>query len=154
MEFQEFMRQARRMCESVQNCKDCPSYGCDKICLSACDTPADRTDEENAENERIVMQWAEEHPEKNSTMAPLTLKEAEHIVSNGGVSLISRPPYGWDKDTLCAIFVHALAAMKWKIVTEERLKAISTTTGENINAVIEAIKDLIGEEDHDEYTSN
>lgn len=56
-EFQEVMRQAKRMCEA--NCEECPlSHTVGNICPIAV-----TGNDEIAEIEHIVMDWAEEHPE-------------------------------------------------------------------------------------------
>lgn len=56
-EFQEVMRQAKRMCEA--NCEECPlSHTVGNICPIAV-----TGNDEIAEIENIVMNWAAEHPE-------------------------------------------------------------------------------------------
>ena len=57
----------------------------------------------------------------------LTVTEAQHIVAKDGVSLVSRDPYMWDADTLCAIYVHVLGALSRaaaeKVITETQDEA-------------------------------
>lgn len=55
-EFQEVMKQWRRMCKMF-SCSKCPL---DEICSL---DPQSRTDMEIATIEEFVIQWAEEHPE-------------------------------------------------------------------------------------------
>jgi hypothetical protein len=56
-EFQEVMKQAKRMCDA--NCEECPlHYTVGPICPIAV-----TGNDEIAETERIVMNWAAEHPE-------------------------------------------------------------------------------------------
>ncbi len=62
-EFKEVMRQARRMCNRIplHKCGDCKVHS-GKMCLFK-RYPVNMTEENAAELERVVMAWAEEHPE-------------------------------------------------------------------------------------------
>ena len=48
----------------------------------------------------------------------VTAAQALHIMSNGGVQLIAAKPYVWDEAVLCAIYVHALAALTQMVTNE------------------------------------
>ena len=64
MEFVEFARQRRRMCDSVTDCHDCPLYELydqDAMCLTWCANNPLKAQE-------IVQKWAEEHPIKTRKM--------------------------------------------------------------------------------------
>ena len=56
MEFQEFVKQRKRMCKSIHNVRDCPlaMYGC-SYCIEDCFENTQRAEE-------IVSKWAAEHP--------------------------------------------------------------------------------------------
>lgn len=58
-EFQEVMRQGKRMCERRDACVSCPIFnakiGCPVVCYE--------DDRLMADVERIIMDWAAEHPE-------------------------------------------------------------------------------------------
>ena len=61
-EFQEVMRQAKRMCEaSGDTCLSCPVDGGDTCVFMK--SPWSLTKEKIAETEKIVINWAEKHPE-------------------------------------------------------------------------------------------
>ena len=69
-EFQEIMKQAKRMCGSMDDCNNCPFAADGFSCGYAHLIDDDKTPEQVAEFERIVMDWAEKNPE---------LMEAEKI---------------------------------------------------------------------------
>ena len=61
-EFTEVMRQAKRMCEAHgDTCLECPVDNGDTCAFMR--SPWNLTEEEMAEVERIVMDWAAAHPE-------------------------------------------------------------------------------------------
>lgn len=61
-EFQKVMKQAKRMCEaSGDTCLSCPADG-GGTCVFI-KSPWSLTEEKIADAERIVMDWAEKHPE-------------------------------------------------------------------------------------------
>ena len=55
-EFQEVMKQWRRICKAHESCGSCLLYG-------RCVDPVSKTDTEIATLEELIVQWAEEHPE-------------------------------------------------------------------------------------------
>lgn len=55
-EFQDTMKQWRRICKAHEHCISCPLRGCSP-------DPYLRTDAEIATLEGTIMRWAEEHPE-------------------------------------------------------------------------------------------
>lgn len=58
-EFQEVMRQGKRICESCHECEPCPIHKATIACPVVCY----EDDCSLAEVERIIMDWAAEHPE-------------------------------------------------------------------------------------------
>ena len=58
-EFTDIMRQARRMCNTQEDCESCPIWNPDEF-FCKIDTTC-HSDDSVIEN--IVMQWAKEHPE-------------------------------------------------------------------------------------------
>ena len=61
-EFQEVMKQAKRMCKaSGDTCLSCPVDGGGTCAFIK--APWSLTEEKIAETEKIVMNWAENHPE-------------------------------------------------------------------------------------------
>lgn len=60
-EFVEVMRQARRMCNDQMNCEDCPL--CYENNGANCRFALDEKYQADAELERVVLDWAAEHPE-------------------------------------------------------------------------------------------
>ena len=56
-EFAEVMRQAKRMCDNY-GCGECPLYN-----GGVCRLDTDHDGEDYSDVERIIMAWAEEHPE-------------------------------------------------------------------------------------------
>ena len=58
-EFQEVMRQGKRICESCHECEPCPIHKATIACPVVCY----EDDCSLAEVERIIMGWATEHPE-------------------------------------------------------------------------------------------
>lgn len=59
-EFQEVMKQWRRMCRANERCSSCPLNNAD-CCIS---DPYLRTDVEIETLEELITNWAEEHPEQ------------------------------------------------------------------------------------------
>lgn len=57
-EFQEVMRQGKRMCKRFKACDGCPIYNAKLAC-----PVIDVTDDKYDVIERIIMDWAAEHPE-------------------------------------------------------------------------------------------
>lgn len=58
-EFQEVMKHTKRMCDSMESCNRCPMPRDDaEFTCPMCDCVGDAK-----EYERIVMDWAEKHPE-------------------------------------------------------------------------------------------
>ena len=66
-EFAEVMRQARRICkvygDDCDDCKSCPCADNTNYKCNVTDLTTDYTVDEYREFERIVIQWAAEHPE-------------------------------------------------------------------------------------------
>lgn len=66
-EFTEVMRQAKRMCKSCASCDECAVSTNSELCPLVDHTveqlPTDWNLDKLPEIERIVMQWAAEHPE-------------------------------------------------------------------------------------------
>lgn len=61
-EFQEVMKQAKRMCEAIgDTCLGCPVYGGDTCVFMK--SPCSLTEKKIAETEKIVKDWAAKHPE-------------------------------------------------------------------------------------------
>lgn len=67
-EFQDTMKQWRRICKAHEHCISCPLRGCSP-------DPYLRTDAEIATLEGTIMRWAEEHPEENPEPVYPTLAE-------------------------------------------------------------------------------
>lgn len=61
-EYTEVMRQARRMCVAINDCEKCPVVTMTAGCYLKL-SPQFVHGDDIAEVERIVMQWAAEHPE-------------------------------------------------------------------------------------------
>lgn len=62
-EFQEVMKQAKRMCKTVGACGKCPLRTMEHECRFASVINADFGPDGAKAIERIVMEWAEKHPE-------------------------------------------------------------------------------------------
>ena len=62
-EFQKIAKERERMCESFKGCKECPMYNLTQG--NFCGTKILNHPEES---ERIIMQWAAEHPIKTNGM--------------------------------------------------------------------------------------
>ena len=62
-EFTEVMRQAHRMCVAVNDCENCPAATMVAGCAFKL-SPQFLPEKDRAEMERVVMQWAAEHPEQ------------------------------------------------------------------------------------------
>ena len=63
-EFIKVMNQAQRMCKSFSGaraCDSCPAGGCGECAFTV--SPEYRNDDQFAKIERIVIDWAAEHPE-------------------------------------------------------------------------------------------
>lgn len=64
-EFQEVIKQTKRMCEANFDCSDCPLKG-ETQCIAQVHNgiiPSIWNEDTYRDMERIVMKWAEEHPE-------------------------------------------------------------------------------------------
>ena len=62
-EFVEVMKQARRMCESIDDCTNCPLLDAStELCyLDKC--PKEYNDSDFIQHEAAIMKWSAEHPE-------------------------------------------------------------------------------------------
>lgn len=62
-EFKDVIKQQKRMCDAMVNCGQCPLIDEDCACRFSCMTEGDFDSVETEMIERIVMDWAEKHPE-------------------------------------------------------------------------------------------
>lgn len=62
-EFQEVMKQAKRMCENCHVCKECPM---DKFLIECGESCSGSLRRYPQQAEEIIMKWAEEHPIKTN----------------------------------------------------------------------------------------